>query len=213
MPHPTDSIFFDFGNVVAFFDYLILFGRFGDRIGLSAEEFRDRMTARGFASLLADLERGALTPEQFAATFCDRGEIEVSFDEFVADWSDIFRPNPSIRDLIAALKLKGYPIFLGSNTNVLHTKHYRRQFAATLGLMDGFVFSYEVGHNKPAPEFFLACSKMACAPPETCIFIDDIEENVAGARAAGLRGLVYRETESLIEDLRGLGIDVPEVPA
>jgi len=207
MRNPTVSIFFDFGNVVAFFDYLILFGRFGGRIGLSAEEFRDRMAARGFASLLADFERGVLTPEQFTAAFCERGEIEVSFDRFVADWSDIFRPNESVCALIAALKAAGHPIFLGSNTNVLHTKHYRRQFAATLDLMDGFVFSYEVGHNKPAPEFFQACSRMACAPPESCIFIDDLPENVAGARAAGLRGIVYRDTESLIGDLLGLGVD------
>lgn len=207
MQNPTVSIFFDFGNVVAFFDYLILFGRFGQRIGLSAEQFRDRMTARGFGSLLADFERGALTPEQFAATFCDRGEINVPYDEFVADWSDIFRPNESVCALIAALKAAGHPIFLGSNTNVLHTNHYRRQFAATLDLMDGLVFSYEVGHNKPAPEFFLACSKTACAPPESCIFIDDLEENVAGARASGLQGIVYRDTESLIEDLRGLGVN------
>jgi putative hydrolase of the HAD superfamily len=213
MPHPTGPIFFDFGNVVAYFDYLILFGRFGKRVGLTAEAFRDRLAGRGFDSLLADFERGALTPELFAATLCRHGEIEVPFAEFVPDWSDIFRPNESVCALIAGLKAKGYPIYLGSNTNALHADHYRRQLAATLGLMDGFVLSYEVGHNKPAPEFFRACSEVARTPPESCIFIDDLDENIAGARRAGLRGIVYRDTKSLVDDLRELGVDAPEASA
>ena len=34
-------------------------------------------------------------------------------------------------------------------------------------------------------------------------------ENVDGARAAGLVALHYRSTEVLLEELAGLGVDVP----
>ncbi len=203
-------LFFDFGNVVGFFDYLILCGRFGKRIGLSAEEFRGRLVDRGFAPLLDEFERGVLTPEHFAAKLCELGEVDIPYEEFVPDWSDIFRANEGIADLIADLKQKGYRIYLGSNTNILHANHYRRQFADTLEIMDGLVLSYEVGHIKPANGFFEACCTLASAAPEDCIFIDDVADNIAGANAAGLKGILYRDTATLVRDLRALGIDVPE---
>jgi len=208
---PSDHIlFFDFGNVVGYFDYLILCGRFGKRIGLSAEEFRNRMVGRGFAQLLDEFERGLHAPEAFAEKVCELGEVEIPYEEFVPEWSDIFRANESVAALIVSLKEKGYPLYLGSNTNVLHASHYRRQFSDTLDLMDGFVLSHEVGHIKPAPEFFQACAKLAGAAPASCVFIDDVEENVAGARTAGLRGVLYRDTTTLIRELRALGVDAPE---
>lgn len=200
------NIFFDFGNVVAFFDYLIPCERFGKRIGLSAEEFRERVVERGFARLLDQFESGLLTPEVFAAKICELGEVEIPYEEFVPEWSDIFRENESVGHLIALLKAQGYSLFLGSNTNVLHATHYRRQFAKTLDLMDGFVLSHEVGHIKPAREFFLACSKISAAEPGSCIFIDDVAENIDGARSVGLQGLLYQDTATLVEDLKTLGV-------
>jgi putative hydrolase of the HAD superfamily len=202
-------LFFDFGNVVGYFDYLILCGRFGRRVGRSAEEFRDQIVARGFANLLDEFERGALPPEAFAAKVCELGEVEIPYHEFVPDWSDIFQANEEIADLIGVLKSKGYSLYLGSNTNFLHADHYRRQFASTLDLMDGLVLSYEVGHIKPAAEFFLACSKLAGADPGSCVFIDDVEANVEGARASGFMGLHYRDTASLVRELREIGVDLP----
>jgi FMN phosphatase YigB (HAD superfamily) len=43
------------------------------------------------------------------------------------------------------------------------------------------------------------------------VFIDDLAANVAGARAAGLVGVVYHpgETPQLIDDLRAVGVEVP----
>ena len=199
-------IFFDFGNVVAFFDYLILCGRFGKRVGLSAEEFRERVVQRGFAKLLDQFESGLLPPEVFAAKMCELGEVEIPYEDFVLEWSDIFRENESIGRLIASLKAEGYPLFLGSNTNVLHANHYRRQFAKTLDLMDGLVLSFEVGHIKPAREFFVACSKISDAEPGSCIFIDDVAENIDGARMVGLQGLLYRDTATLVDDLKMFGV-------
>ncbi len=212
MQPSNHSIFFDFGNVVGHFDYLILCERFGKRIGLSADEFRKRLVNRGFAQLLDEFERGLLSAESFAEKVCELGDVEIPYDQFVPEWSDIFRPNESIGQLIVALKSNGYPLYLGSNTNILHATHYRRQFESTLGLLDGFVLSYEVGHIKPSPEFFQACSRLAGVAPENCLFIDDVEENVAGARAVGLNGILYQDTDSLIDALRDRGVVIPNFP-
>ena len=123
----------------------------------------------------------------------DLSGLRLSYEEFVRAWEDIFWLNESVGELIAGLKREGYRIFLGSNTNVLHATFYRRQFAGTLDLMDGFILSYEVGCLKPSRGFYDACAARPVSPPAACLFIDDIAENVEGARQAGLSALEYVE--------------------
>ncbi len=99
-------------------------------------------------------------------------------------------------------------MILGSNTNEIHATHLRRQFAAPLAHFDHLVLSYQVRKIKPAAGFYLACARAAERAPHECVFIDDMPENVEGARAAGLNALHYRETASLVEDLRALGVEI-----
>ena len=94
----------------------------------------------------------------------------------------------------------------GSTRISFHFTHYRRQFASTLDLFDHFVLSYEVGHIKPSPEFYHACVAAADLPAASCVFVDDLQENVDGARNAGLIGLLYVDTPVLLGDLGRLGV-------
>jgi glucose-1-phosphatase len=202
-------LIFDFGNVVGFFDYLRACERFAGHLGMTGPAFRDLLVDRGFPPLLAEFESGRIAPEVFAASMMELSGIRLPFADFVRAWEDIFWPNETVGRLIAFLKSKGYSLYLGSNTNVLHATFYRRQFAETLDLFDGFIFSHEVGHLKPAREFFDACVKTAGVPASSCVFIDDVAENVEGARAAGLIALYYVDTPTLIVDLRRAGVEVP----
>ena len=58
------AVIFDFGNVVAFFDYLKACERLGPRLGLTAEAFRQRIVERGFAELLGRFECGKDRPRR-----------------------------------------------------------------------------------------------------------------------------------------------------
>jgi putative hydrolase of the HAD superfamily len=202
------AIIFDFGNVVGFFDYLKICERFGSKLGLRAEEFRERILARGFAALLAQFESGQLPPEDFAARVMEIGGLKLPYREFVAGWQDIFWLNDSVADLISRLHAAGYRLLLGSNTNVLHYAYYRRQFAPTLDLLESHIVSHEVGHQKPHPAFYAACVDKAGLPAASCVFIDDLPENVAGAKEAGLSGIVYVDTPGLMKELRALGVEL-----
>ena len=202
-------LIFDFGNVVGFFDYLRAFERFAGFLGMSGPDLRDVLAERGFPRLLAEFEGGRIAPEAFAARLMELVEVRLSYEDFVRAWEDIFWPNESVARLIAFLKSKDYVIYLGSNTNLLHATFYRRRFAETLDLFDGFILSYEVGHLKPAREFFEACVEAAGVPARSCVFIDDIAENVDGARKAGLTARHYTDTPALIGDLRRVGVEVP----
>lgn len=200
------AVIFDFGNVVGFFDYLKACERLAPRLGLTAEAFRRRIVERGFAQLLGRFESGAIGPEEFAEEVMVLSGLRVSYAEFVDAWQDIFWLNEPVARLIERLKSAGYMLLLGSNTNILHSTHYRRQFASTLELFDNLVLSHEIGHIKPSAEFYRACVAAAGLPTSSCIFVDDLPENVDGARRAGLIGLHYIDTPALITDLTRLGV-------
>ena len=59
------------------------------------------------------------------------------------------------------------------------------------GLLDGTVTSAEAGSRKPDPGIFGAALELAgCEPSEALHVGDTAEEDVAGARAAGIRPLL-----------------------
>lgn len=151
-----------------------------------------------------------MTSEAFGRAVCEPMGLAVSHDEFADAWNDIFSINEPVAKLAAWLKGRGYTLVLGSNTNDLHATYYRRKFAEALSPFDGLVLSHEVGHIKPSPEFYLACAKAAGADPGDCVFIDDLPENIDGARAVGLGGIVFRDYAGLVADLRRIGVEVPD---
>ena len=202
------ALIFDFGNVVAYFDYRKAASKLGSRLGITGEDLLDRLRPLGFSDLLKEYEAGKIEAEAFSKGVARMVGLEIEHGEFVAAWADIFTANESIVPLIRSLKADGYTLVLGSNTNDLHAAQFRRQFAETLDHFDRLVLSYEVGHIKPSAPFYLACAEAAGAEPGDCVFIDDLAENVEGARAAGLLGVLYETTPGLIRDLEGLGVAV-----
>lgn len=54
-------------------------------------------------------------------------------------------------------------------------------------LFEGAIDVKDVGVRKPAVEPYLACLKQLAVRPETCIFVDDMHVNCAGAEAVGMQ--------------------------
>jgi glucose-1-phosphatase len=205
------ALIFDFGNVVAHFGYHRTCAQLARPRGLSAERLMERLELVRSSSFVRDYERGSMSSEAFAQAVCQRIGLDVPFQEFAQAFSEIFELNEPVARLVAGLKKqRGYTLVLGSNTNALHAGHFRRQFAEVLGHFDRHVLSFEIGMLKPEPGFYLACAQAALAPPGSCLFIDDLLENVAGASAAGLVGIHYRDPDSLAAELRALGVELPD---
>lgn len=202
-------LIFDFGNVVAHFDYRKACARLGLRQGMTGEAFLERVRELGFGSLVQRYERGAMSAEEFSRAVCGLVGLEMPHEEFASAWSDIFWANEPIGRLVEFLRGRRYTLLLGSNTNDLHAAQFRRQFAETLAHFDRLVLSYEIGHIKPSTEFYLSCARAGEADPGSCVFIDDLPENVEGARDAGLQAILYRSMDTLLADLRALGVEVP----
>ncbi len=202
------AIIFDFGNVVAFFDYQRACSRLGARLGLSGPDFQKRLTGAGFAQIASRFECGRISSAEFERTAAALAGLEINSGEFRSAWQDIFWLNEPVAGLVRQLKAAGYRLVLGSNTNSLHADYFREQFAATLDHFDRMILSYEVGVMKPDAAFYHACVAAAGLPAEACVFVDDLAENVAGAVRAGLTGVRYVDTPALIADLQALGVEI-----
>jgi putative hydrolase of the HAD superfamily len=202
------ALIFDFGNVVAYFDYARACAKVAPEVGLSTFELLTRARGAGLAGLVEEFERGEIEDRAFVRRFGALLDIELDPSAFAAAWADIFWLNEAVAGVVAELDERGHTLVLGSNTNAIHSRHFRNAFADTMGRFDACVLSHEIGWLKPSREFFLACARAAGASPQDCVFVDDLEENVAGARAAGMAAIQYFSTPVLIEELRLHGVDL-----
>lgn len=202
-----ETVIFDFGNVIALFDYRIAAARLGAPLGLSGEALMDKAGKLGFRDLLMDFESGRVTPDSFVLELKNRLELPQDPDRIAADWADIFSPNDPVHSLAHELKDSGIKLVLGSNTNAIHASQFVRQFDSLLKRFDALVFSHEVGAMKPAAAFYDRCVAVSGSPAERCLFIDDMPENVQGALDRGLQALHFRDAETLKYDLKSLGLN------
>jgi putative hydrolase of the HAD superfamily len=71
-------------------------------------------------------------------------------------------------------------------------------------LVDRVIISAEERLAKPDPAiFYLAAEQMGCRP-EDAVFVDDMPENVEGAREAGMTAFVHTHTAETLATLRQL---------
>ena len=92
---------------------------------------------------------------------------------------------PGARELIAALRERGVPIGLATNSGREFATRALRA-AGVLDRFDAVVSAEEVAHPKPAPDVYLEAAARLGADPAATVALEDSETGVAAARAAGM---------------------------
>ncbi len=197
-----ETIVFDFGNVVGFFDHRLTTNRLAGKADISADQVHAKLFG---GALEIEYDLGRLT----TAAFIDRAReacgLHCTDAEFAAAWADIFWHNRAVIDLLPILARR-YQLLLASNTNELHSRQFRRQFVEPFQHFAGLVLSHEIGQRKPDAAFFEHCQRLANCAADACLFIDDLAVNVAGARACGWHGVLYARDMDLPAELRRHGV-------
>lgn len=198
------TVVFDFGNVVGTFSHR----QSAEQVAVYTHLLPDAVLAHLYGGKLEDdFEVGRIGTPAFIAQARDKCRLTCTDEQFAAAYADMFAPNPDVCDLLPRLKGR-YRLYLLSNTNDLHYRHFRRQFADVLAHFDGLVLSHEVGARKPNVRIYEHCLQLAGRPAAECLFVDDLPANIAGARAAGWHGLLYRPGDDLARGLAELGVTV-----
>jgi putative hydrolase of the HAD superfamily len=102
-----------------------------------------------------------------------------------------FAPFPDVRPALAALRAGGHALVVVSNWDVsLHSVLARLR---VVPLLDAVLTSAEAGARKPSPLIFERALELAGASAQDALHVgDSIEEDVRGARAAGIQPVLLR---------------------
>jgi putative hydrolase of the HAD superfamily len=149
-----------------------------------ADEGRDQAS-------LADLRK------RCAALVSDKLGTEITVDELLE--AIRFEGYPDAIPALRSLRDRGQRLVAVSNWDCSLPRVLER--CGLGGLLDGAVSSAAAGARKPDPAIFAPALEIAgCGPEEALHVGDTLEEDAAGARAAGIR--------SLLIDRTGVGGDI-----
>jgi putative hydrolase of the HAD superfamily len=153
------------------------------------------------------LERGECTNEEFesllAAELTHLDGRPVAAAGLLSRMFAASALEAAMLDVIRSLRQAGLRTALLSNS--WGADDYPRHLFPDL--FDVVVISAEVGMRKPEEQIFRHTAALLGLEPQECVFIDDIEANVAAAEAIGLVGLHHREPGPTTERLaRVLGL-------
>ncbi|GAA2623169.1 HAD family phosphatase [Actinomadura fulvescens] len=153
------------------------------------------------------LEDGTLDPAEFerllAAELLTVDGGPVVAEGLIARMFTAFTPVQPMYDALRTLRGGGTRTALLSNS---WGNDYPRDLFADL--FDAVVISCEVGLRKPDAAIFQHAVRLLGLTAADCVFIDDIEHNVAAAEALGMRGILHTGPAETLDALRGLGLSV-----
>jgi HAD superfamily hydrolase (TIGR01509 family) len=196
------SVISDLGQVILFFDNQIFFRKLAEFCSFPAAEIARRV--QWHKDLVRSFDTGEIGPEDFYREVIQRFDANVDQKTFFTIYSDIFSLNTPVLDVLADLK-GGYRLVLLSNTDIERFGFVRKSFPEIF-IFDEYVLSFEVGYMKPHPQIYTEALKKARVQAEECVFIDDMEENIQGAKKAGMDTVLYGVDTDLKAELRDKGL-------
>lgn len=93
------------------------------------------------------------------------------------------------------LKRRGVTVGVISNTNHVHAL-WLRTHVPEFATFDSIVLSSDVGRTKPDPAIYARSLHELQVDPKRALFVDDLAENVAGARNAGMDALLHQNWDA-----------------
>ncbi len=186
------NMVFDMGRVMLQFDPSYIAGHF------VAEADVEQFSEKIFCSACWDsLDRGTITIPQarevIRRTLPER--LLPNLDQALQEWYHFVLPLEGMEQIVRGLKSAGYSIFLLTNANE-QFKLYQETVPAW-DCFSGLLVSSDYKLLKPEPAIYQALAeKYGLSLPE-CLFIDDREENVAGAQAVGMEAIQFTSPSEL----------------
>lgn len=178
--------------------------RWETRLGMPPGDLSRRQNEM-FERLASEGKRGSngtLTEAEWLAELQRLRNWEPSqIDAYLRDFWDVYcgNPNTELVAFLGSLRPR-YKTALLSNSFVgaQREEEARMHFSE---LVDEILYSHELGCSKPEPRIFaLTCERLG-ARPEEIVFLDDLERNVAAAKACGIHAILYRDNAQAIDEI------------
>jgi 2-haloacid dehalogenase len=202
LPRPL-AIVFDVGNVLYAWNPRVLYERLIPE-GPALDAFlRDVVTTDWHFQH----DAGRPFAETSAELIAEHPENADLIRRWGAHFSDsITGMMPGMRDLLNDLLAADVALYAITNFSGEFWTPFRSREAALFDRFRGVVVSGDEKLLKPdAAIYHLALDRFGLEPGEA-VFVDDRAENVAGAEAVGMAGLIFTDADTLRADLKKLSV-------
>lgn len=196
-------LLFDLGNVIVDLDIPATYRALSDLTRSRAADFEAFLRREQW---LERYETGGLEDEPFIEGILDFAEPGAGSDDVINAWNAMLVHIPLERlDWLAGLR-SSFRVGLLSNTNNLHLAWVYTYLERRYGLrdfeaacFDEVYYSHHIRLRKPARECFDFTVAAIGVPPGEILFIDDLPDNTAAARASGLRAVTHRPGREIMD--------------
>lgn len=197
------AVIFDVGNVLYDWDPRFLYERLIEDEQALEAFLRDVVTPQWH------FQHDAGRP--FAETSAELAARHPEHAELIRAWGPRF--NESVRgriggmtELVEALDAAGVPLFAITNFSQEFWPAFEAAEADLFRHFRDVLVSGAVRLVKPDPAIYRLAIERFGVRAETALFIDDRQENVAGAEAVGMQGHLFRDAAGLRAVLKEFGL-------
>jgi putative hydrolase of the HAD superfamily len=128
------------------------------------------------------------------------GQARDDLLEIVAATRESLLEKPETVKLVRALQQRGLDIYCLSNMPSPMYEHLRRRHTFW-DVFRGVVISGEVQLMKPEPEIYLHLLERFGLRAQECVFVDDMQANVDGAKSVGLHAIRFHNATQCQQEL------------
>lgn len=198
-----NTVIFDIGMVLVNFDWPLYIKKLG-----YSEEINKELGEIIFKSnMWKERDRGEKKEEEYIDMFISQApHLEIQIRKVFENIVDIVEVFPYSKEWIKKIKEQGKKVYLLSNYSKRSYEHDRNKFDF-LEYVDGAVISYEVHALKPEKKIYETLLEKYNIDPKKAIFLDDVEENLEGARIVGIETIHVTSHEAAVVKLAELGIN------
>ncbi|MDQ3273028.1 MAG: HAD family phosphatase, partial [Pseudomonadota bacterium] len=177
---------------------------------LSLEEVASRFA---FDEAYAPHERGEISAADYFAHLVQQLQLKDDHEAVAQGWNAIF--TGEIGETLALVRAARaqLPCYAFSNSNSVHQAAWSRMYPAVVQAFDRIFVSSDIGLRKPERRAFEHIADAIGVPVQSILFFDDLADNVAGARAAGLQAVCVRSPADVRTALVALGCELAPPPA
>jgi glucose-1-phosphatase len=203
-----NTVLFDLGGVVLDVDFNRVFKSLSDYSQSNMQEIKERFS---FDTAYEKFERGEIDSEGYFQSLRDSLKINISDDEFIKSWNNIFRNEiQGINELLVNIKPE-INLYAFSNTNEIHFEYLIKKFSKTLSSFKEIFVSFKIQKRKPEIDSYLKVAKLMNSSLDEILFFDDLEENVVAAKKLGIQTVLVEKIEDIKNAIRKYNLNKPIV--
>ena len=199
------AILFDLGNVLIDIDFHRCARIWSEHSGIPAETLAARF---GIDAAYRAFECGKIDGSAYFTALRRQLGLNLPDNIMRKGWNAIIRnEKPGIRYCLQRL-IHHYPLYILTNTNPEHEIIWAQKHRALLSQFEKIFVSSRMGCRKPDVAVYLRVSQSIGLPCSQILFFDDAEENIEGARKAGMHAIRV-DSANTIDHWIGFLVDIP----